>query len=80
MLGEDILTITNLKKYFPTQKAGLYVRAVDDISFTVRSGEVVGLGRRIGIREKHNRLHGYGYIWSDSRQNFFQGHRYIKLG
>jgi oligopeptide/dipeptide ABC transporter ATP-binding protein len=43
MLVEDILTISNLKKYFPTQKDGLYVRAVDDITFTVRSGEVVGL-------------------------------------
>ena len=42
-LTKDVLVIKNLKKYFPTGKKNLYVKAVDDISFTVRKGEVVGL-------------------------------------
>jgi len=42
-LAEDVLMIANLKKYFPTEKKDLYVKAVDDISFTVHKGEVVGL-------------------------------------
>lgn len=42
-MAEDILVIKDLKKYFPTEKKNLYVRAVDTINFTVRKGEVVGL-------------------------------------
>ena len=43
-----ILKVTNLKKYFPIKK-GLFsrtvghVRAVDDVSFSVNQGEVLGL-------------------------------------
>lgn len=44
----DLLTVSHLKKYFPV-KAGLlgrvghYVRAVDDVSFTIGEGETLGL-------------------------------------
>jgi peptide/nickel transport system ATP-binding protein len=44
----DLLVVTDLKKYFPV-RSGLwgrvrqYVRAVDRVSFTIRSGETVGL-------------------------------------
>ena len=43
-----LLEIKNLKKYFPLKKTFFgktlsYVRAVDDVSFTVRKGETLGL-------------------------------------
>jgi len=47
--AEPLLVVKNLKKYFPI-KGGVildrtvdYVRAVDDVSFTVRAGETLGL-------------------------------------
>lgn len=42
-LKENILVVNHMKKYFPTKKKGLFVKAIDDISFTVRKNEVVGL-------------------------------------
>lgn len=47
-MSEEILRVENLKKYFPItggvfQKTLGYVKAVDDISFTVKKGETVGL-------------------------------------
>jgi peptide/nickel transport system ATP-binding protein/oligopeptide transport system ATP-binding protein len=47
--GEALLTVRNLKKYFPVKKGVLidrtvdYVKAVDDVSFDVRPGETLGL-------------------------------------
>jgi len=47
-MAENLLEVNNLKKYFPV-KAGIfkrtvdYVKAVDDISFTVKEGETLGL-------------------------------------
>jgi oligopeptide transport system ATP-binding protein len=47
--GGALLTVRNLKKYFPIKKGVLidrtvdYVKAVDDISFDVRPGETLGL-------------------------------------
>jgi len=46
--ADTLLEVTNLKTYFPIRKglfsrvAG-YVKAVDDVSFVVRTGEVLGL-------------------------------------
>ena len=40
-MPEIILTIDNLKKYFPTKRGT--VKAVDDISFSVATGETIGL-------------------------------------
>ena len=46
----SLLTIRNLKKYFPIYQRGIFqrrvvnhVRAVDDINFEIRTGEVLGL-------------------------------------
>jgi oligopeptide/dipeptide ABC transporter ATP-binding protein len=39
--GEPLLIVENLRAYYPSKK-GL-IRAVDDVSFTVREGECVGL-------------------------------------
>jgi oligopeptide/dipeptide ABC transporter ATP-binding protein len=47
-VAKDLLQVKNLKKYFPI-KGGLlgkeigYVKAVDDVSFTVKHGETLGL-------------------------------------
>jgi oligopeptide transport system ATP-binding protein len=47
--GEALLTVRNLKKYFPIKKGLLidrtvdHVKAVDDVSFDVRPGETLGL-------------------------------------
>ncbi len=47
-MKKDLMTIENLKKYFPI-KTGLfgkivgYVKAVDDVSFSIKDGEVVSL-------------------------------------
>jgi peptide/nickel transport system ATP-binding protein len=46
--NENILTVNNLKKFFPVRKGFLarvagHVRAVDDVSLTVRAGETLGL-------------------------------------
>ncbi len=45
---EIILTVKDLKKYFPMARGfwkgiGGYVKAVDDVSFSIREGETVGL-------------------------------------
>jgi len=42
------MTVTNLKKYFPIksgllQKTTGYVKAVDDVSFSIRKGQVLGI-------------------------------------
>jgi ABC-type oligopeptide transport system ATPase subunit len=44
----DVLQVTGLKKYFPIEKGLLkrvagYVRAVDNVTFSVRKGEILGL-------------------------------------
>jgi len=47
-MNQPILEVTNLKKYFPVNQTSLfstqkqYVKAVDDISFTIQSGETMG--------------------------------------
>lgn len=45
---QDLMVVRNLKKYYPVrtgviQRVSAYVQAVDDVSFTVREGETLGL-------------------------------------
>lgn len=47
-MSNNILVVRNLKKYFPSRsdfwgRPAVYVKAVDDISFSVRRGETLGL-------------------------------------
>lgn len=39
--GSDILRVEHLRQYFPAGKS--WTKAVDDVSFTVKKGEIVGL-------------------------------------
>jgi len=46
--AEDILTVDKLVKYFPIKnefrsKKGVFVKAVDDVSFSIRKGEILGI-------------------------------------
>ncbi|HHY81246.1 MAG TPA: dipeptide ABC transporter ATP-binding protein [Clostridiales bacterium] len=46
--NDDILVVRNLKKYYPVSKFSLfksraYVKAVDDVSFTIKRGTTMGL-------------------------------------
>ena len=46
--NKNLVEVTNLKKYFPVNKGVFkkntqYVKAVDDVSFTIREGETLGL-------------------------------------
>src|SRR5579883_1148027 len=46
--AEPLLSVRNLKKYFPIHRGvfsrvAAYVRAVDDVSFTINKGETFGL-------------------------------------
>src|SRR5512136_1887596 len=48
MPNENLIQVQNLKKYFPVrggvlQRVRAWVQAVDDVSFTVRQGECLGL-------------------------------------
>ncbi len=54
---EDLLIVKNLKKYFPLQSGFLdnlftkekrFVKAVDDVSFYIKAGEVLGLAGESG--------------------------------
>jgi len=42
-VSDHVLVVEGLKKYFPTSRRGLYVRAVDGVDLAVRRGEVIGL-------------------------------------
>ena len=47
-MGEPLLAVQGLKKYFPVGRSFLggvrgWVKAVDDISFTINEGETLGL-------------------------------------
>lgn len=47
-MSENIINVSNLKKYFPIKKGLLkktsgYVKAVDDISFKIKKGQVLGI-------------------------------------
>ena len=41
--ARDLVEVRNLVKYFPIEDSDDVVRAVDDISFSIRTGETLGL-------------------------------------
>src|SRR5688500_7545365 len=47
-MSENLIEVTGLKKYFPIKRGLLaktvgHVKAVDDVTFTIRKGETLGL-------------------------------------
>ena len=85
MNNENILEVRNLKKYFPI-KAGLlkktvgHIKAVDNVSFNVKSGETVGLVGESGcgkttLGRSIIRLHDP----TEGEVNFNAGDKYIDL-
>ena len=62
--GEELLVVENLKKYFPVTRGIVFqkqigaVQAVDDVSFTVRQGETLGVVGESGCgKSTHGPLH-----------------------
>ena len=56
--GLPVLQVDGLKKHFPVRKGLLrrtvgHVYAVDDVSFTIGSGETLGLVGEFGLRQDH---------------------------
>lgn len=59
-VNENILEVQHLKKYFPVKGGFIqhtlgYIQAVDDISFTIRAGRVLGLVGESRLRKIHGR-------------------------
>ena len=60
--NEVLLSVRNLKKYFPTRKKSLlggkqtYLRANEDVSFDVHVGETFGLVGESGCGKAANAL------------------------
>ncbi|HTQ38246.1 MAG TPA: oligopeptide/dipeptide ABC transporter ATP-binding protein [Pirellulales bacterium] len=87
-----LLEVRDLKVYFPFQRGHLwrkehgFVRAVDGVSFTVRSGETLGLvgesgcGKSTTARAILNLLHGGGTPVRLGGQVLWQGQRIDGLG
>ena len=48
-VGEDLVEVNNLKMYFPVNEGIIFqrkvaeVKAVDDVTFTIKKGEALGL-------------------------------------
>ena len=54
------MIVQNLKKHFPIRRGLLrrtvgYVRAIDDVSFTILGGRNTGVGRRKWMWQNNNR-------------------------
>ena len=59
---KDLVVVENLVKYFPVrggilQRVQAWVQAVDDVSFTIREGETLGLVGEFRLRQDHRGAH-----------------------
>ncbi len=72
-MAKDILVVENLKKYFPTRKKDLYVKAVDGISFTVREGETLGLVGESGSGKSTTAYNVIGMYGVTAGKIYFKG-------
>jgi len=83
-MRDAILEVQNLKKYFPIRRGALsrvaaYVRAVDDVSFTINRGETFGLVGESGCGKTTTGRAVLRLIDADSGQIRFDGEDLLKL-
>ncbi|HET9130210.1 MAG TPA: ATP-binding cassette domain-containing protein, partial [Terriglobia bacterium] len=83
--GEALLEIKNLKKYFPVRRGVLsrvvsHVKAVDDVSFTIRKGETFGLVGESGCGKTTTGRAVLRLIEPDSGEVRFEGADLLRLG
>jgi len=82
---KKLLEIKNLKKYFPV-KAGVfrktvgYVKAVDDISFTIKKGETLGLVGESGCGKSTTGRTILRLLEASSGEIWFEGKDVLSLG
>lgn len=74
MKGRALLEVRDLKKYFPTGRRGLYVRAVDGVSFELSRGETLGLVGESGSGKSTTAYTVLGIYRPDSGQMLFDNH------
>ena len=83
--GQALLEIRNLKKYFPVRRGVLsrvvsHVKAVDDVSFTIRKGETFGLVGESGCGKTTTGRAVLRLIEPDSGEIRFEGADMLRLG
>ncbi|HJV44928.1 MAG TPA: dipeptide ABC transporter ATP-binding protein [Bacillota bacterium] len=83
-MEKNLLEVRNLKKYFPIRRGLLsrevgQVKAVDDVSFTVRSGETLGLVGESGCGKSTTGRSILRLIEPTAGQIFFQGREITTL-
>lgn len=71
-----LLVVRNLKKYFPLKtdffgRPLSYVRAVDDVSFTVEAGKTIGYSRRVRMRQDDYGAHNSASAQRHRRSGYF---------
>lgn len=74
MPEEVLLEVKDLKKYFPTRRKGVYVRAVDGVSFRLKRGEVLGLVGESGSGKSTTAYTVLGMYQPTAGQVLFKGH------
>lgn len=72
-MADSILVVENLKKYFATKKKGVFVKAVDGISLTVRTGETLGLVGESGSGKSTTAYNIIGMYGATSGKIYFKG-------
>ncbi len=77
-MPDDLLTVTNLKKYFKTPKGLLH--AVDDISFSMARGKTLGLVGESGCGKSTTGRLLLRLLEPSSGEVFFEGKDVFKLG
>ncbi|MEM2305557.1 MAG: ABC transporter ATP-binding protein, partial [Candidatus Methanomethylicia archaeon] len=81
-MSEVLVVVKNLKKYFPLKRgffSRTYVRAVDDISFEIKRGEIFCLAGESGCGKTTTGRLLLRLIKPTSGKIFFEGEDLMKL-
>lgn len=83
-MSEDILSVKNLKKYFPTTKGfltkPLMVKAVDGVTFEIKKGKTLGLVGESGCGKTTTGKLILRLLEPTEGEIFFEGENILKLG